>query len=221
LRLALNQPKLTRWLWIVGGLLTLAGYFGPWIDHPASGLVITGLDLGEYVKFLPQIRSSQISLWREGFYLPLVTVSLAFSLQLFRAEWHYHWLLRAFLIACAIVAALNMLPPAWTPERMMTPEFRWQAVAIAICLGAMTISPFLALLPRWLGQISITILAILALWYPIRNFLQILEPISELYNQPQRPGWGLYVMAVGLIMFIILSLKVKEAFVSNEYKYHR
>ncbi|NJN84002.1 MAG: hypothetical protein HC802_18155 [Caldilineaceae bacterium] len=48
-------------------LVALAGYFGPWVDHPVAGLVVTGLDLGEYVKFLPVILSAEIVLWREGF----------------------------------------------------------------------------------------------------------------------------------------------------------
>jgi len=195
-----------HWLWIIGGLLTLAGYFGPWIDHPVGGLVVTGLDLGEYVKFLPEVRGGQITLWREGFYLPLIAVSITFSLQVFRSQWNYHWLTRTILIACAIIAALNMLPPAWTPERMMTPEFRWQAVAIGICLTMMAFSPFLGLLPQGFSKLCISILALLALWFPIRNFLKIIEPISQLYHQPQLPGWGTYVMAIGLSLLILLCL---------------
>ena len=33
-------------------LATLLGYFLPWIEHPAAGLVVLGLDLAELVKFL-------------------------------------------------------------------------------------------------------------------------------------------------------------------------
>lgn len=67
-----NRPPKTRWwrrqralfanpaLWLmVGILLLLTGYFGPWIDHEVAGLVVTGLDLGEYVKFLPEVRSGR------------------------------------------------------------------------------------------------------------------------------------------------------------------
>ncbi|MCB0079731.1 MAG: hypothetical protein KDE47_02315 [Caldilineaceae bacterium] len=56
------------WLLPLTLLLILTGYVGPWVPHRVSGLVVTGLDLAEYVKFLPIIRSGQVSLWREGFY---------------------------------------------------------------------------------------------------------------------------------------------------------
>ena len=84
------------------------------IEIRALGL---GLDLGEYVKFLPSVRSGQVQLWREGFYLPLVAVSLAFSLFAYRRELRYPRWLRLLFLAVAIVAALNLLPPAWTPAR--------------------------------------------------------------------------------------------------------
>ena len=98
-----SVPSMTKlWLLPLGGLLTLAGYFGPWVNHRVAGLVIMGLDLGEYVKFLPAVRSEQITLWREGFYLPLIVVSLSFSLHVFRQQFHYPWWMRALLIGVAI-----------------------------------------------------------------------------------------------------------------------
>ena len=144
-----------RWLLPATIGVTLVGYFGPWVDHPVAGLVIMGLDLGEYVKFLTPVRSGQIALWREGFYLPLVVVSLAASLFAFRRELRYPWLVRGLLLATAVVAALNLLPPAWTPQRMLTPEFQQQAVALALCLAAMAFSPLLALLPRRLVAVAV------------------------------------------------------------------
>lgn len=121
-----------RWLLPAGAFLALAGYFGPWINHDAAGLVVTGLDLGEYVKFLPAIVNGEITLWREGFYLPLLCVSLTLSLFAFCHEYGYGWPIRILLLAVAVVTALNMLPPAWTPQRMLTPEFRLQAMAIGL-----------------------------------------------------------------------------------------
>jgi hypothetical protein len=189
-----------RWLLPLGGLLALLGYFGPWVDHPVAGLVILGLDLGEYVKFLVPVRSGQITVWREGFYLPLTAVSLAFSLYAFRRELGYGWPLRLVLLAVAAVAALNMLPPAWTPQRLLTPEFRLQTTAIVICLAAASISPFLALLPAWVSTLLVTLLVLPALWFPLRDFLRVLPTLRTLYNQPLSPGWGPYVLVVGLLL---------------------
>ena len=193
-----------RWLLPLAGLVALVGYFGPWIGHPAAGLVVTGLDLGEYVKFLPSVRNGGLTLWREGFYLPLFTVSLTFSLHAFREELDYGWLMRALLLLAAGVTALNMLPPAWTPHLLRTPEFRLQTLAILFCLGVAAISPFAALLPRRITGGITLLLAGLAIWLPVQNFLRILPDISLVYNHAQHPAWGMYAMVVGLAGVVVV-----------------
>lgn len=195
-----------RWLLPISALLTLAGYFGAWVDHAVVGLVIAGLDLGEYVKFLPQVRSGEIVLWREGFYLPLFAVSLALSLHAFRAEFAYHWLARAGLLVVSGVAALNMLPPAWSPPLLVTPEFRLQTAAIAMCLGALLISPMLALLPRLAVGVICAVLAAAALWWPVGGFVRVLESISMVYLHDLAPGWGMYTLVIGLVLLGGVSL---------------
>ena len=189
-----------RWLFPLGALLTLAGYFGPWVAHGVAGLVVTGLDLGEYVKFLPVVRQGQVLLWRTGFYLPLIAVSLALSLTIFRPQVRYGWVVRIVLLAMAGVAALNLLPPAWNETTFQNPEFRQQIGALLLCLVAAAISPFLALLPGWFSSGSIVLLGLGALWFPTRDFLRVLPAIRELYQQPLQPGWGLYLSAIGLLL---------------------
>lgn len=216
---AILQPILNKWLLPLGILITLFGYFGPWVNHQVAGLVVMGLDLGEYVKFLPPVRSGQISVWREGFYLPLITASLVSSLYAFahkttvdssdehsnQAEQQsiYHWLMRPLFIIVAIVAALNMLPPAWAPWKLRLPEFRLQTMLIIFCLILMLLSPFLALIPKRVRAIIATILAILSIWFPVSGFWRVLPTISELYNQEIWPGWGMYTMVIGLLLLLI------------------
>ena len=201
-----TNPSLYRWLLPLAALLTLAGYFGPWVPHRVAGLVVTGLDLGEYVKFLPTVRGGQVMLWREGFYLPLVTVSLALSLAAFRPQLRYGWSMRVLLLVIAGIAALNLLPPAWGPATFTNPEFRQQIAALALCLGAAAISPFLALLPRWVGSSVVLLLSLATLWFPLRDFLRVLPTIRELYNEPLSPGWGVYVMVCGLLLIMVVQL---------------
>lgn len=200
----------------IGALLAFAGYVGPWVDHRVAGLAVLGLDLGEYVKFLPQVRAGTPSLWREGFYLPLVAISLTLSLCTWRAELRWRrpaaaWTAVALQVAGAIVAALNMLPPAWTPLRMLTPEFQQQSTAIGLCLAAVAFGPFLALLP---GAVTGTIVLLLSLWaaiVPIQQFLRVLPEIASLYRHDLVPGWGMYLMLVGLAFLMLLGMLLASA----------
>lgn len=193
---------LLQWLLPSAGLLILAGYFGPWVPHRVAGLVVTGLDLGEYVKFLPVVRSGEVTLWREGFYLPLVTVSFACSSAAFAPVFRYRWPMRILLLIVATVAALNLLPPAWSPAVLQAAEFRQQVLSLIACLVAVGFSPFLALLPHWVVALCVAILGGLALWWPSQQFLAVLPAIRELYQQPLAPGWGFYVMISGLLLLI-------------------
>ena len=195
--------RLTRWLIPMGALITLAGYFGPWVPHAVAGLVVTGLDLGEYVKFLPSVLDRTVTLWREGFYLPLVAVSLTSSLAAYRRDLAYGWPLRALLLAVAVIAALNLLPPAWTPARLMTPEFRLQTGVIAACLIAVLFSPFLARLPSRAVGAAMIALAVAAAWIPATTFLRVLPDIIQIYLRPLHPGWGLWLTVAGLAVLAV------------------
>ena len=200
------------WLRILlplGALLAFLGYVGPWVDHNVAGLAILGLDLGEYVKFLPQVQAGTTGLWREGFYLPLVAISLALSLCTWRPELRWRqsfvaWSMIALQVTGAIVAALNMLPPAWTPQRMLTPEFQQQSAAIALCLAAVAFGPFLALLPRTVTGLIVLVLSAVAAIVPLTQFLRVLPEIATLYNHALVPGWGTYLMLVGLAVLMVL-----------------
>lgn len=210
----MSVPRLfrpARWGLPLAALLTLAAYFGPWVPHRAAGLVVTGLDLGEYVKFLVPVQNGEISVWREGFYLPLVTVSTALSLCAYRREFAYPLIVRTLLLALAAVAALNMLPPAWTPALLPTPEFRLQSAAILLCLAAVLTSPLLALLPRQVAAVAIPALALTSLAVCIIQFNRVLPAIESLYNQGLPRGWGFWLLPVGLLLLAASALALLVA----------
>lgn len=195
-----------RWLLLAGCALTLLGYFAPWVDHPAAGLAILGIDMGEYVKFLVPVRDGTLAIWREGFYLPLLTVSLTLSLYAFRSETHYPLWLRILMLAAAGVSALNMLPPAWTPALLRTAEFRTQSLWIAVALAALLVSPFLALLPRWLAAALAATGAVASIVASLWMFLAVLTPIEALYNHPLAPAWGIWTTVAGLLVVAIAAI---------------
>ncbi len=246
---------LNKWLLPAGALLTIAGYFRPWISHKAAGLAVLGLDLGEIVKFLHPVQQGDIRLWREGFYLPLVAVSVSISLNAFRRDLAdppadsepnhnagirgsqptYGWPMRIGLLLLSLVAALNLLPPAWTPHLLLAPEYRLQTAALLACLALVALSPLAALLltpgallasignsPEnadrrgWLGRIVWPValgrglLAVgltgAAIYFPLAQFRWILPTLADLYGKMPDIGYGPVLMTLGLAGLLLHGL---------------
>src|SRR5690606_24466281 len=102
------------------------------------------------------------------------------------------------MIAFAIVAALHLFPPAWSPAILLTAVISTHTLALLICMGLAQIIPILALQPDRVNEVIPAGLALFAHWLPIAGFLRVLPAIAELYGHPLRPGWGFGVMIVGL-----------------------
>ncbi len=192
--------------------LGVAGYFGAWVGHRSAGLVVTGLDLAEYVKFIGGGIPGGVFSKREIFYLPLMAGSIIASLVAGR-----HCLpvwMRLVSFAGAIVLAFCMLPPAWTPSLLQVPEYRLQTVAIAVCLFVL-LAALLArrasdrVLMPWVGLLSL----LAAIWAPA-YFLRLLEPISRLYGTQIRPAWGWWLSA-GAFAALTCALLGRTAIVSR------
>lgn len=191
------------WVLLLACLVVLTGYFGPWVDHTAAGLVITGLDLGEYTKFLPAVKRGEVWVWRPGFYAPLVAVAAASVLAAYRHDLRINAWQRVPFLLIALVSALNLLPPAWTPPRLLQPEFRWQTGALILLLSGIGFSPFLAMLPQRASALLVTILGLAAVYFPVQGFLVILPAIQTVMAQPIAPAWGMWLTTLGLLTLII------------------
>jgi hypothetical protein len=199
-----NERRREWYLLILLGLIGLIGYYGPWVPHRAAGLVVLGLDLAEYVKFLPQVAGGQIRLVRELFYLPLAASSLGCSLIASREI--LPRMLRWLLGLAAIPLALAMLPPAWSPSVLLQREFAIQVIVIVLCLAAVPTIPLLRRLPDRVVYVIIATLSVAASLLPAWGFLRVLPPIEGLYNHPIRPGWGFWLSLVGYAAAAVLAL---------------
>ena len=165
--------------------------------HRASGLIVSGLDLGEYVKFIPQVLTGQIAVRRELFYLPLFAGSLMASLMASRRTLP-RWL-RVLLGLAAIPLALAMLPPAWSPVTLRLPEFRLQMAALLFCLLMVPAVIVTRFLPDRLVLVLIAALAVPAAILPAWGFLEVRPAIAGLYYQPLRLGWGFWAELIGFL----------------------
>lgn len=198
------RPRLKWWPVLAAFALALAGYFGAWVWHRAAGLVVTGVDLAEYVKFLPAFRAGQLRLLRESFYMPLAAGSLIAGLIASRRVLPL-WL-RWLSGLLAIPLALAMLPPAWSPGLLTLPEFRLQTVVMAICLAALLLLPVTRFLPDPVALFLIGLLALAAAIWPLSSFLPILPSVATLYTRPVRPGWGFWLATLGFLLTALFAV---------------
>lgn len=205
MRDALRQWLRSLWfatlLVLLGWLLITLGYWGPWVPADAAGLRVLGLDMAEYVKFIAEVRSGQITLTREVFYLPLVALSLSLSLLAHRSELRLPGLARWGLNLLAIPAALAMLPPAWTPGLLTTPEFVKQTAAIGVCVMVAVLSyPLLRRLPARLTEGMILLLALVAVVSPLLAFARLSPALNAVYGRQLPLGRGLWQMPLGFVL---------------------
>jgi len=200
-----QHTRRIRWLAIfLAGLIGLIGYYGPWVPHKAAGLVVIGLDLAEYVKFIPEFASGEIAFRREIFYLPLLAASVAASLLASRRvlpTWS-RWLIAIL----AIPLALAMLPPAWNPAILLLPEFRLQTVAIAFCLMLVPGAMLLRGVSDRPILVVIALLSLMAAIAPTWGFVQVHAAIEALYRQPLALGWGFWAGAGGFLAATFISI---------------
>lgn len=202
----LQAWRARRWALVISPLvLALVGYFGAWVPHRAAGLVLTGVDFAEVVKFIPEVQSGQIRLLREAFYLPLLAGSLIATLLAGRRSLPRSVRLIAFCAAFPL--ALAMLPPAWSPGLLLDPAFRIQVLAILFCGLAVFLIPLTRLLPDELVLLIIAILGLAAALWPASAFLQAVPPLRALYGtEVALIGWGFVLSTVGWLVTAFLAL---------------
>ena len=197
----LRSPVFPTLLLLLSWLLMTLGVWGPWVWAEAAGLRILGLDFSEYVKFVAEVQSGQIALVREVFYLPLVVLSISLSLLAHRRELRVPVALRWLLNLLAVPVALAMLPPAWTPPLLTTPEFLKQTIAIVVCVIAALLSfPLLRRLPGLPVAVTVTVLPGLAAVLSISAFTRLRPALDAIYGHPIVVGPGVWQLAIGSVL---------------------
>ena len=207
IRRAMQSPYLPTGLLLAGWLLAALGYWGAWVWAIPVGLRVPGIDLAEYVKFIAEVRSGQIHLTRELFLLPLAAISLSMSLLAHRRELKFPGVLRWFINLLAVPVALSMLPPAWTPSLLVTPEFVKQTTAMGVCVVAALLAyPLFRHLPLVAAASVNGVLAVLSIVLPISAFLSVRLPLDTIYGHPVSYGSGPILLAIGLLSVAIAPL---------------
>ncbi|MGD8904483.1 MAG: hypothetical protein PVI67_13030 [Anaerolineae bacterium] len=195
-----------RWLLPIGWVLSGVGFLGPWIAHPTAALSLSGVDMAEFVKFLPGALDGSLTLVRQVFYLPPFAVTASLALLIHSESLRYHRLLRALGLLLAVPLSLQLLPPAWSPSSLLTAEFRAQTIALVICWLLLTGSWLLRRLPTWLSGTVSAALCLVALLLTTWQFLLAKPATDEVYSTIPAGGWGIWLCLVGLAIATVASM---------------
>ena len=194
------QLKTVRWLLPVGWGLAAIGFLGPWVSHPTAALTLTGVDLGEFVKFLPAVLDGSLRLIRQMFYLPPFAITVSIALMTGSRTLRYGKLLQALALLLAIPISLQLLPPAWSLGSLMATEFRAQTLGLGISWLLLGSRWLIGRLPSWLPAMVSTALCIGAIVLPVWQYLTVKPAIDEVYGLPPGTGWGLFLCVTGLAL---------------------
>jgi hypothetical protein len=195
-----------RALLLAGWLCTAAGCYGPWIAHPTAALTLSGVDLAEFVKFLPEVLDGSLTLIRESFYLPVLAVAGGIALLGGSRRTGFPAWARALLLIFVAPVSLQLLPPAWSPASLLSAEFGAQTVSLALVwlvLAAFWTWRRAPAVPAALAAGALAAAAgVLAPW----QILGAKPAIDAVYGRAPVIGWGLYLSEAGLGLLLLASL---------------
>jgi hypothetical protein len=175
----------------------LAGYFGPWLWHPAVAFRYSADDLAEFVKFMPALRSGQAPIMRELFFLPIWLATIGLAL------WFGRYVRRSWLRSLAglvtVYAAIWPMPMyPFILDAYRSPEFGasfWgSAIAAASCVAALLFGdrlPDRAVALAWIavGLAGATIAPL--------TFTQLKPALDALHGWTMSLGWGIGAVIIG------------------------
>lgn len=210
-----TQIKTGGWLLTIGLLLAgIGGAFGAWVWRAPVALQLTAPGLAEFVKFLPDVRSTQVQVERLYFLLPLFVAMLALPMSaengaLGLPRW-WRWLLRLAVVPLALAG----LSPVWTPAILMSAEFRLQTILAGVAIGLTVIAPLLRQLPLRPAAGGLVVANVAAIALPYWQFVLVQPGLEEAYHESIAPGWGWWLTVAGLLLSLIAGLRV--AFFSGQ-----
>ncbi|MGA9351544.1 MAG: hypothetical protein WBW48_22420 [Anaerolineae bacterium] len=185
----------------LGVILVLVGYWGPWVNHKTAALVLSGLDMAEFVKFLPGVRAGTEFMIRELFYLPPLAAALCLALIGSNRLWRYPLCARTIMVIIAIVLALIVLPPyPFILQALSSDEFRRQFLAGAGCLAIIAGFLLYRRLPRAIVASLLIVISLAGAVLPLWQFFSIRNALDQVYGQPVHTGWGLWLTVAGFLV---------------------
>ena len=189
-------------LW-VGFTLILAGYLMVWLPQPVVGLSLIGLEMGEWVKFLPEVQAGLLP-DRNLFYLPPVLLGL--MMALWTAGWPngrwQSWAVRGVAVLVSLLAF-----PAVEAVRF-EPADQWLLRIGLVGLVGVTavLSGVMDRLPQRIRPLLLLVLAVAGLVLPSWAYLAVRPVIAELFRTDVGIGPGLLLHIAGNLLVVVTGL---------------
>ena len=197
-----------RWLLVAGWLLVVISASGPWVSHKTAALGLSGADMAEFVKFLPQVQNGSLPIQRLVFYLPVIAVTVGAAFLVGPGAARYARSLRLSALLLAWLCSLQLLPPAWSPASLMTKEFRLQAACLAASWLLLACCSLMAQLPLRLRGSLTAVLALLSSALPAWQTWVVMPAISATYGRSPALGWGFAACHAGLLVAALASASI-------------
>lgn len=186
-------------LW-VGFTLILAGYLMVWLPQPVVGLSLLGLEMGEWVKFLPEVQAGLLPN-RNLFYLPPVLLGLMMAIWTVgwpNGRWQT-WTMRGMAVLVSFLAF-----PAVEAIRF-EPSSEWLLRLGMVGLVGVTavLSSFLDRLPGMLPPLLLLLFGLLNLVLPTWAYFSMRPVIADLFQTAVGIGPGLLLHILGNVMVVM------------------
>lgn len=179
--------------------MILAGYLMVWLPQPVVGLSLIGLEMGEWVKFVPQVQAGMLP-DRNLFYLPPVFLGL--MMAVWTAGWPngrwQTWAMRGLAVLVSLLAFPSIEAIRFEPSS----EWLFRLVLIGLVGVTAVFSSVLERLPKILPPILILLFALLNLVLPTWAYLSLRPVIADLFQTAVGFGPGLLLHVVGNLLGI-------------------
>ena len=190
---------------MLGFVLMLIGYFLPWFKLPAVGLTLIGLDISEWLKFMPQFASGELPN-RNWFYLPPICLGAMVILwsMLVDANGRRGWIMSGAGLLIALIAfpALEVLPINGEKFAAMG-EWLFRFVGIGL-VGLLAIGrPLLRRLPSSSILFLIGMIVLISAYFPARLLYLSRSAYIFWLRLTPNPGLGFLLHLAAAILIIV------------------